>query len=239
MKSKGMLVLAVAALGGSSPRLVAQSRPAMPQGQPARPLTSSVTSTAASLTTAADYHLHLSDRIELQFPFSPDYNEVVTVQPDGRISLREVVPIEVAGKTVLEAQGLIEKAYLGILHEPRVSLTLKDFQLPSFYASGEVGRPGRYELHNEITLLQGISEAGGLLNERARKKEIVVFRPQGNGTYESKIIDIKKMLAAKGVAEDFALAPGDIIYVPQNRASKIQRFIPSTNIGGYLAPTVF
>ena len=122
--------------------------------------------------------------IELQFPFSPDYNESVTVQPDGRISLREVDPVQIAGKTVLEAQSLIQQAYSGILHEPRVSLTLKEFQLPSFYASGEIGKPARYELHNQITLLQGISEAGGLLNDRARKKEIVVFRPQGNGTYE-------------------------------------------------------
>ena len=178
--------------------------------------------------------------IELQFPFSPDYNESVTVQPDGRISLREVDPVQIAGKTVLEAQSLIQQAYSGILHEPRVSLTLKEFQLPSFYASGEIGKPARYELHNQITLLQGISEAGGLLNDRARKKEIVVFRPQGNGTYESRVIDIKKMLNAKGAAaEDFALFPGDIIYVPQNKASKVQRYLPSTNVGGYIAPAAF
>ena len=78
-----------------------------------------------------------------------------------------------------------------------------------------------------------------MLNERAHKKEVVVFRPQGNGTYESRVIDVKKMLTAKGAAEDFALAPGDIIYVPQNKASKVQRYLPSTNVGGYIAPATF
>jgi protein involved in polysaccharide export with SLBB domain len=88
-------------------------------------------------------------------------------------------------------------------------------------------------------LLQAISEAGGLLNERARKKEIVVFRPHGNGTYETKMIDIKQMLNAKGSQEDYPILPGDIIYVPQNRASKVQRFLPTANMGAYVSPTTF
>lgn len=230
--------LIVSGLLCASVRVPAQSMPTQPRSLPTRPATSAG-QVSTTVAPPLDYHLHLSDRIELQFPFSPDYNETVMVQPDGRISLREVDPIEVAGKTVLEVQSLIQQAYNGILHEPRVSVSLKDFQVPSFYASGEIGRPGRYELHNEITLLEAISEAGGMLNERARKTEVVVFRPQGNGTYESRVIDLKKMLAAKGVEEDFAIAPGDIIYVPQNRMSKIQRYLPSTNVGTYVVPSVF
>ncbi len=239
MNTKALLALTAAALAWGPAPLAAQTTSAPTRPEAALPLGPAKPSVTPGLTPSPDYLLHLSDRIELQFPFSPDYNEVVTVQPDGRISLREVAPVKVVGKSVLDVQALIQQAYSGILHEPRVSLTLKDFQVPSFYASGELGRPGRYELHSEITLLQGIAEAGGLINERARKKEIVVFRPQGNGTYASRVIDLKRMLDAKGVAEDFALAPGDIIYVPQNKASKVQRYLPTTNVGGYLAPAAF
>ena len=187
----------------------------------------------------ADYRLHLNDKVELQFPFSPEYNETIAVQPDGRISLREADPVQVAGRTVLEAQASIQHAYDGVLKEPRVSLTLREFLAPSFYASGEVGHPGRYELRSEITLLQALSEAGGMVNERARKKEIVIFRPHGNGTYESKVINIKTMLEAQGTREDYPILPGDIVYVPQNRASKIQKFLPNANMGAYLSPTSF
>ena len=74
---------------------------ATPASQPLRPLSVGTTPVSAGVAPAADYRLHLSDRIELQFPFSPDYNESVTVQPDGRISLREVDPVQVAGKKVL------------------------------------------------------------------------------------------------------------------------------------------
>jgi polysaccharide export outer membrane protein len=120
-----------------------------------------------------------------------------------------------------------------------VSVLLEDFLKPSFYASGEVGKPGRYEILSNITLMQAISEAGGLLNERASKKQIVVFRPQGNGTYEAKVINFKRMLNAKGPAEDYAVLPGDVVYVPQNRISKMQRYLPVPSVGTYVGPGAF
>jgi len=186
-----------------------------------------------------DYRFHRSDRVELQFPFSPEYNEIVAVQPDGRINLREVDPIAVAGKSVLEVQTMIQQAYAGILKQPRVSILLKEFLAPSFYASGEIGHPGRYELRSDITLLQALSEAGGMLNERASKKTVVVFRPQGNGTYESNVIDMKKMLQAKGSQEDFPIRAGDILYVPQNTFSKFSRYLPNATAGAFISPTNF
>jgi polysaccharide biosynthesis/export protein len=212
--------------------------PACGRSQTTSPVPPSPSAPALAIRQGpADYRLHLSDKIEIQMPFSPQYNETTTVQPDGRISLREVEPVRVLGKTLPEAEALIAAAYRGILNKPVVSVLLQDFLKPSFYASGEVGRPGRYEILSDITLIQALSEAGGLLNERARKKEIVVFRPQGNGTYESKIIDVKQLLEAKGPEEDYAILPGDVIWVPQNRMSKIQKYIPTPNVGTYVGPT--
>jgi polysaccharide export outer membrane protein len=206
--------------------------------QTTRTTPSTSTPELATRQSPADYRLHLSDKVDIQMPFSPEYNETTTVQPDGRISLREAEPVKVLGKTLPETEVLIAAAYSGVLKNPVVSVLLKDFLKPSFYASGEVGRPGRYEILSDITLMQAISEAGGLLNERARKKEIVVFRPQGDGTYAPRVIDVKQMLNTKSPAEDFAILPGDVIYVPQNRMSKIQRYIPTPSIGTYLGPGV-
>jgi hypothetical protein len=35
------------------------------------------------------------------------------------------------------------------------------------------------------------------------------------------------------------LRPGDMIYVPQNTISKIQRYIPTANMAAYVAPQTF
>ncbi len=197
---------------------------------------------SSDLCLRQDYRLHLSDVFEVELAFSPEYNQTVTVQPDGYVVLKEVGRVQAAGRTVTELQASIAKAYAGILNQPVVSIVLKDFFKPSFYASGEVGKPGRYELRSDVTLMQALSEAGGLLNERASKKQVVVFRPLGNGTYESHIIDVATLLKPKGVngiTEDVRVLPGDIIYVPQNRASKIKPYLPNASMGAYLAPSTF
>jgi hypothetical protein len=54
---------------------------------------------------------------------------------------------------------------------------------------------------------------------------------------EVKKLDLKQMLRSANLAEDLHLRPGDLIYVPKNTISKIQRFIPTPGMGVYLNPT--
>ena len=190
----------------------------------------------SELCARQEYHIHLSDVMDIQLAFSPEYNQSVTVQPDGYVQLKEAGRVQAAGKTVSELQTSIAQAYTGILNKPVVSIVLKDFFKPSFYASGEVGHPGRYELRSEVTLMQALSEAGGLLNERASKKQVVIFRPQSNGTYESRVIDVAALLKPKPTTEDVRVLPGDIIYVPQNKASKIKPYLPTPSAGAFISP---
>ena len=49
----------------------------------------------------------------------------------------------------------------------------------------------------------------------------------------AKVIDVKKMFASKDLSEDPVLQPGDMIVVPQNRFSKVARFLPPGCIGIY------
>ncbi len=182
------------------------------------------------------YRLHLSDKLDIQLPFAPEYNETTTVQPDGRISLRGTQAVQVAGKTIAETEATIASAYTGILKNPQVSVLLTDFLKPSFYASGEVGHPGRYEMLSDTDLLQAISEAGGLLNERASKTQVIIFRPINSSMYETKVIDVKQMLTAKERDQEiYPIKPGDIIYVPQNKMSKIQKYIPTASVSVFPA----
>jgi polysaccharide biosynthesis/export protein len=182
------------------------------------------------------YRLQLSDTVDISFPFSPEYNQTVSIQPDGRLSLKEAAPIQAQGASLEELNERVVVAYRGILKDPTVFVTLKEFQRPSFYASGEIGRPGRYELRAKTTLVQALSEAGGLLNERAKRTQVVVFRSRPDGTYEPTVYDVKALLNSHGPVEDVLIHPGDIINVPQNKFSKVSRFIPTANLGATVAP---
>ena len=51
------------------------------------------------------YHLRKSDVIEIKFKFSPEFDQTVTIQPDGFISLDGAGDIKVEDKTIPEVNG--------------------------------------------------------------------------------------------------------------------------------------
>src|SRR6267142_6171331 len=63
------------------------------------------------------YRLTKSDTFELHFTFSPEFNQNLTVQPDGFVVLRGAGTRLAEGLTVPELQQGITKAYSSFLHD--------------------------------------------------------------------------------------------------------------------------
>jgi polysaccharide export outer membrane protein len=184
------------------------------------------------------YRLSISDTIDVNFTFSADFNQTVTVQPDGFVALKGARSLFVEGLTVPEVQLAVANAYRGFLHEPEVTVSLKEFDKPYFLASGEVGRPGKYELRGDLTAAEAIAMAGGFTQE-ALHSQVVVFRRVTRDFSESHVIDLKKMLNSRDLREDLHLQAGDFIFVPQNRISKIRKFVPTNSLSWYMNPVKF
>jgi polysaccharide export outer membrane protein len=206
----------------------------------ARPRVSDVsTSRQPALSERAPrYHIRESDSLELQFAFSPEFNQTVEVQPDGYITLKSAGSIVAQGLTIPELTKAIEHAYAGILHDPVVTIELKDFDRPFFVVSGQVGKPGKYDLRSDLTVTEGVAIAGGF-TEKSKHSQVVLFRPEANDLTEVRVIDVKKLLRTHNLQEDVHLRPGDMIFVPQNWISKISRYLPTTTLGLYGYPGVF
>ncbi len=171
------------------------------------------------------YQLRVGDILELIFRFTPDFNQTVTVQPDGYINLRELTDLYVAGKTTPELTQILQKNYSRILRDPVITVVLKEFEKPYFIAHGELGRPGKYELRGDTTVLEAIGIAGGL-NEKSKHSQVLLFRRVSDQWMSVKKLDVKEMLDTADLSEDLHLRPGDMIYVPKNAVSKIKPFIP-------------
>ncbi len=197
------------------------------------------TSTGPVLSDRAQrYQLRKGDAFELEFAFSPELNQTVTIEPDGYITLKSMGTIKAEGLTVPELTTSVERAYTGILHDPVVTVDLKDFEKPYFLAAGQVGKPGKYDLRSDLTVTEGVAIAGGF-TDASKHSQVVLFRPDSNGVTEARVINIKKMMSSRNLAEDIYLRPGDMIFVPQNRMSKIQRYLPTSSLGMYGFPTSF
>jgi len=162
----------------------------------------------------------------------------MTIQPDGYVTLKAAGSVRVQGLTIPEATETLKTAYASILHNPVISIVLKDFEKPYFIASGQVTKPGKYELRGDLTLTEAVAIAGGF-NDKAKHSQVVLFRPGGDGTFRARLVDVKKMLASRDLNEDITLHPGDVVYVPQSVMSKIRPYLPTSSAGAYINAPVF
>lgn len=180
------------------------------------------------------YFIQKQDVVLISFPLSPEFNQTVTVQPDGFINLQNGTSIHVQGLTVPDMAKEVGHAYVGVLHNPIVNIDLEDFQKPFFTVTGQVGKPGQYELRNEITVSQALAVAGGL--QPTGKTQIFLFRRTANSMFKVERIDFKRMYSGKNGSEDPTIQPGDMVYVPEKFITNFRKYVPySINAGWYMS----
>jgi polysaccharide export outer membrane protein len=184
------------------------------------------------------YRIEAGDSFDINFEFAPEFNQTVTVQPDGFVTLREIGDVHVTEKTVPELTNSLCEAYGKIMASPSIAIVLRNFDKPYFVAGGQVARPGKYELRGDITLTEAVAMAGGF-TDKSKHSQVLLFRRVSAQWSEAKVIDVKKMVSAKNLGEDMLLQPGDMFVVPQNRISKISRFLPTPSVNTMINPASY
>ena len=181
------------------------------------------------------YRVRPGDVLDLNFSVAVEFNQTVTVQPDGHVTLREIGDLKVDGQTLPELRQKLASVYSKILHDPVISIDLKDFDKPYFTAGGEVGKPGKYDLRGPTTVAEALAIAGGY-TAAAKHSQIILFRRVDDNWTEAKKLDVKKMFNTADLSEDLTVRPGDMLFVPKNTLSKIERFIPNPSVAFYMNP---
>lgn len=192
---------------------------------------------APRLTTITDdrYRLQPGDVLEVQFRYSPEFNQTMTIQPDGYVTLEISGDLRVAGLTVEQARQEILKRASTRLQDPIATVILKEFQRPYFVVAGEVAQPGRIEMRERVTAIQAIMLAGGM-KESARSSQVVVFRKINSDTAEVKLLNLKSIRRTSDLENDLTLQAGDMVYVPRDKLSKIERFMKLVSVAAIMAP---
>ncbi len=181
------------------------------------------------------YKLVPGDVLEVIYRYTPEFNQTVTIQPDGFVVLEIVGELKVGTLTIEQTrQEIIKKASVR-LKDPEVTLLLKEFQKPFFVVSGEVTQPGKFEMREPMTALQAVLTAGGF-KESAKSSQIVIFRKINLELAEVKTLDLKGIKKTSDLENDLTLETGDIIFVPRNNFTKFEKFIKLTSIGSILNP---
>ena len=195
------------------------------------------TQTPPRLTTVTEerYRLQPGDVLEVQFRYSPEFNQTVTVQPDGYITMEIGGDLKVAGFTVEQTKQAILRQASTRLQDPIATVILKEFQKPYFVVAGEVGTPGKIEMRERVTALQAVMLAGGM-KETAKSSQVVVYRQINSDYAEVKLLNLKSIKKTSDLENDLTLQAGDVVYVPRDKISKVERFIRIASIGAFMAP---
>jgi polysaccharide biosynthesis/export protein len=181
------------------------------------------------------YLLHPGDVLDIEYRYTPEFNQTVSVQPDGYISLQIGGDFKVSGRSLEQVRNLILARARNRLESPELTVVLKEFQKPYVVVAGEVVQPGKFELRESLTAIQAVLLAGGF-KDSAKSSQILVFRKLNADTAEVRSLNFKTLKRTSDLENDLTLQPGDMILVPRNRISKIERYVRLASLTTFLYP---
>ncbi len=182
---------------------------APPQEAPALP----------KLSPAAPPALMAGDLLEIRIYQQPDMDLTVRIPPSGAFSFPLVGGVDAAGRTAAAVEKTLrDKLEKDFLHEPSVTVTVKEYARRMVYVLGGVLKPDGYELRpaQRLTVLQLIATAGGY-TDRAYKEYAQLVRRKENGEREVirfSVADVEKAVARGRAEADLELSPDDLLVVP-------------------------
>jgi polysaccharide export outer membrane protein len=163
-----------------------------------------------------DYRIGPADLISVQVYQDAEMSRKVRVNAGGAVSLPLVGEIKIGGKTLLEAQTLVEEKLGTYLKNPQVSLFIEDYGSKLVYVMGEVQKPGSVAVPAEakITVVEAISSAGGFTPIAAQDRTRVLRNVNGQATTYH--IDVRAITQQGQKDKDMVLEPNDVVFVPQS-----------------------
>jgi polysaccharide export outer membrane protein len=141
-----------------------------------------------------------------------DMSTDATVRPDGKISLPLLNEVQAAGLTPDQLREQLTQSASKFFEDPTVAVVVKQINSRKVFITGQVNKPGPYQLMGPTTVLQLLSMAGGVL-EFADSKNIVILRTE-NGKPVSYRFNYKDVSKRKNLQQNIELRPGDTVIVP-------------------------
>jgi polysaccharide export outer membrane protein len=239
-----LLVLACGATYGfqtSRPNQSGQSAGASPKASVALP--GGRGATAVLVSPDEDYRIGPNDVIEVQIENAPELSRTFHVTAAGTFLMPYVGRVTAAKKTTEElAQFITDKLKGDYLKDPKVTVSVKEYNSRSFFIQGSVRSPGVYQIEGRpsvlelITLASGLSDTHGANAYIIRKIRIAAPKdgdsnpasaPKASaGTdaqqepvaeespkYELRSVHINALLRGH-FEQDMFLEPGDIVNIP-------------------------
>ena len=164
--------------------------------------------------TLPDYHIGAGDVLRISVWREPEVSvDGVAVRSDGKISLPLIKEVVAIGLAPAELESILTREFAHFINNPAVTVIVKEINSQKVYLVGGVVRPGSLALRTPMTVLQVLSEAGGL-TDYAKRKKIYILRKEGG--HESRLqFNYEAVLKGESPEQNIPVRAGDTIVVPE------------------------
>jgi polysaccharide biosynthesis/export protein len=239
-----MIVATVLLIVASSATLATGQQSGRPQSTPAATSASteqpSGRAAAILVSPEEDYRIGPNDLIDIKVENMPELTQSWRVTAAGTFLLPYIGRVAAAKKTTEElAQLIADKLRGDYLKDPRVTVSVKEYNSRSFFIQGAVRNPGVIQIEGRPTMLELLTLAGGLTEKHGANAYIIrkiktptskepqtVKTSAGTGEkgeadsgseeapkYEMKSANINGLLKGR-FDQDILLEAGDIVNIP-------------------------
>lgn len=165
----------------------------------------------ASSAAPASYRLGTDDVISIQVIDFPELCvPQITVPPDGRITVPMLGTLPVAGRTTAQVAQTLAVRWNHYVVDPSVTVVVTQRRKESVHVYGFVTHVQAVEYKPALSLMQALAQAGGAADNGDLGHVTVTH---GDGRKQT--VDVRDPQAAGGTDQDLALAPDDVVYVPE------------------------
>jgi polysaccharide export outer membrane protein len=173
------------------------------------------------------YVLGAGDQINIRVVDLEEYSDkMLSIDPDGQLDLPLVGQIHAGGETIEAFKFELRRRLSKYVNSPQLSVNLLTNRSSKISVIGEVNSPGVRELSGSTSLIEAISEAGGLKTDAGSKVVITRSLDVGKLPVDGQVLDssglfstvslpLDELMISKRPADNFQLRPGDIVSVPK------------------------
>ena len=160
-----------------------------------------------------DYIIGSGDVLQIAVWKEPEVSvPTVVVRPDGRIAIPLIKDVEVAGLSPEQAETQITTQLSKYINTPNVTVVVATINSKKVYVLGGVKKEGPLPYTYRMSVMQALSEAGGL-TEYAKRKKIYVLRTENGKDYRLPF-DYDAVIKGEKMEQNIQLLAGDTVVVP-------------------------
>jgi polysaccharide export outer membrane protein len=207
------MVPAAAASGPSAASLVSgdpgNAAPELPSPKP----TPVLPDPSVNRGAPDDYVIGSGDSLQVSVWKEPEASvPVAIVRPDGKVTVPLIKEIEVAGLTPMQAEQRITERLTKFIADANVTVVVATINSKKVYVVGAARKEGPLAYTYGMTVLQALSEAGGL-TDYARRKKIYILRSENGREYRLDF-NYDDVLKGESMEQNIVLLAGDTIVIP-------------------------